>query len=56
MTKPQTNIIRLLAGVFLGMALYRFLTGESWLVWVILGALFGGLGLLRGKSEGSGER
>lgn len=55
MTKPQTNIIRLLAGVFLGLAIYRFLTGESWVVWVILFVLFGGLSLFRGKTEGSGE-
>jgi Na+/H+ antiporter NhaC len=54
-TKSQTNGIRLLGGVFLGLALYRFLTGESWIVWVILGVMFGGLGLFRGKSEGSGE-
>lgn len=52
MTKSRTNIIRLLAGVFLGLAIYRFLTGESWIVWVILGVLFGGLGLFRKKESG----
>jgi hypothetical protein len=56
MTKPQTNIVRLLAGVFMGLAIYRFLTGESWVVWAILFVLFGGFGLFRKPEQGSGEQ
>jgi F0F1-type ATP synthase assembly protein I len=56
MTKPQTNMVRLLGGVFVGLALYRFLTGEPWIVWLILGFLFGGFSLLGRKKEGSGPR
>ena len=52
MTKPQTNIIRLLGGVFLGIALYRFLSGDSWIVWMILGLLFGGFSLFRRTESG----
>ncbi len=56
MTKPQTNVVRLLAGVFLGLAIYRFLAGEPWVVWVILSFLFGGLGLFRRNQNGAGEQ
>jgi hypothetical protein len=56
MTKPQSNIVRLLAGVFLGVAVYRFLSGESWVVWVILFVLFGGFSLFRKSGQGAGEQ
>ena len=37
-------------GLFVGLAIYKFVTGGDWVVWAILGVLFGGLVLFnRGK-------
>jgi len=43
--------------VFLVLALVKFVQGDDWVVWFILGIVFGGLGIFgRGKqSEGAGE-
>jgi len=32
--------------IFLAVAAFNFFRGENWIVWFILGALFGGLGAL----------
>ena len=54
MAVSRTNGLRLLGGVFVGIGLYKFLTGGAWVVWLILGFLFGGFSLLGGKREGPG--
>jgi hypothetical protein len=33
--------------MFLGLAVFEFLSGDGWVVWAILGFLFGGFGALR---------
>ena len=38
--------------IFLILAVAKFLNGEGWVVWAILGVLFGGLGIF--KSDRSG--
>ncbi|WP_448578570.1 hypothetical protein [Thermaurantiacus sp.] len=48
MRKP-VNWMQLLGGVFVGLAIYRFFTGDGWIVWAILGFLFGGFDLLFGR-------
>ena len=36
---------------FLALGLFNFVRGENWVVWIILGLLFGGLGSIgRGKT------
>lgn len=30
--------------IFLALAVFNFIRGEHWIVWLILGALFGGIG------------
>jgi len=30
--------------IFLALGVFKFLTGGGWVVWIILGILFGGLG------------
>ena len=55
MPKKPVNFIPLLGGVFLGIALYRFLMGDGWIVWVLLGFLFGGFGFIAGKLKGNGK-
>jgi hypothetical protein len=47
---PLVGIIYLLLGVF------KFINGDDWVVWIILGALFGGLGIFNRKKKGSGEQ
>lgn len=56
MAVSRTNGLRLVGGVFVGIGIYRFLTGDAWVVWLILGFLFGGFSLLGGTREGSGGR
>jgi hypothetical protein len=53
MAMSRTRWASLVGGVFLGIALYRFLSGEAWVVWLILGVLLGGLGLLGRSKEGA---
>lgn len=47
---PLVGIIFLLIGVF------KFINGDGWAVWIILGMLFGGFGIFGKKREGSGEQ
>ena len=35
--------------IFLGLGIWNFLRGENWVVWIILGVLLGGLGILSWK-------
>ncbi len=39
--------------IFLALAGYNFLRGEDWVVWLILGVLFGGLAAFRAKKRGA---
>ena len=39
--------------IFLALGLFKFLQGEAWVVWIILGVLFGGLGAFSSKLTGS---
>ena len=51
--KGPVNWIQLLGGVFVGLAIYRFFMGDGWIVWAILGFLFGGFDLIfRRNKEG----
>jgi hypothetical protein len=56
MAASRTNGLRVAGGVFLAVALYNFLTGGAWVVWLILGFLSGGFSLLGGKREPPGEQ
>lgn len=35
----------LIGAVFLALGVFNLVQGESWVVWIILGILFGGLGV-----------
>lgn len=41
--------------LFLALGIFKFLQGDDWIVWIILGVLFGGLGVFAGKRSGSDE-
>ena len=38
--------------IFLALAVFKFLQGDDWVVWAILGVLFGGLAVFRAKKQG----
>ena len=40
--------------VFLLLAVMKFINGESWIVWAILGFLFGGFSIFSAKQPGGG--
>ena len=40
--------------LFFGLAVWEFLSGDSWIVWVLLGVLFGGVGAVR-QLTGKGD-
>jgi hypothetical protein len=42
--------------IFLALAAFKFFQGEGWVVWAILGFIFGGFGVFsRGRSGGNGS-
>jgi hypothetical protein len=41
--------------IFLGIGVLRFLQGDSWVVWLILGVLLGGVGAGRRLLKGRGN-
>ena len=45
MAVTPKNGAALIGGLFLLVGLIKLLNGGGWIVWIILGALFGGLGL-----------
>ena len=42
--------------MFLILALVNFMQGDNWVVWAILGFLFGGFGIFGGRAAQGGER
>ena len=47
---PLIGIIFLLLGVF------KFLNGKDWIVWFLLGVLYGGLSIFNRKEKGSDKQ
>ena len=45
MDQLQKTGFPLIGVIFLALGVVRFVQGDSWVVWIILGVLFGGLGL-----------
>jgi F0F1-type ATP synthase assembly protein I len=56
MSEQKVNWVQTLGAVFLGIALYRFFFSEGWIVWLILGFLFGGFDVLSRKLKSGDER
>ena len=55
MTEPVKKALPLIGIVFLLLALFKFLQGGNWVVWLILGILFGGLRFIASKKPVEGE-
>lgn len=54
MTQPVKASVPLLGIIFLALAVFKLINGDSWVVWAILGFLFGGFGIFnRGQSGGN---
>lgn len=48
MATPKTNIGMGGVGLlFFALAFWEFLSGDGWIVWVLLGVLFGGVSAMR---------
>lgn len=44
MSQLQSKGFPLIGVIFLALGVFKFLQGENWVVWIIIGVLFGGLG------------
>ena len=51
MGQLQRKGFPVIGAIFLALGVFKFIEGESWVVWIILGILFGGLGLF-GRRRG----
>jgi len=51
MGQLQRKGFPVIGAIFLALGVFKFVEGESWVVWIILGILFGGLGLF-GRRKG----
>ena len=47
MTAAVKKGFPLIGAIFLALAVVQFLQGDGWVIWAILGVLFGGLGIFR---------
>lgn len=55
MSKPVMIGFPVVGAIFLVLAVAKFLNGEGWVVWAILGVLFGGLGVF-GRNRSGGNK
>ena len=52
MPKSVMAVMPIIGAIFLLLAVIKFLNGTPWIVWVILGFLFGGFGIFAKRSGG----
>lgn len=51
MERLQKTGFPLIGAIFLALGVLRLLQGDSWVVWIILGVLFGGLGIFSRRKQ-----
>jgi hypothetical protein len=51
MDQVRKSAFPLLGVIFLALGVIQFLKGDDWVVWIILGVLFGGLAIFRRKES-----
>ena len=56
MSEPVKNGLPVLGIVFLLLALFKFLQGDDWVVWMILGIVFGGLRFFASSKPGPEQK
>ncbi len=47
----QKNGFPLIGVIFLAFGAFKFLQGDDWVVWIIIGVLFGGLGAFSRRKD-----
>jgi hypothetical protein len=55
MPKSAKAGVPVIGVVFLSLALFKFVSGEPWVVWFVLGFLFGGLGIFNLSRSGGNQ-
>ncbi|MEQ1543370.1 MAG: hypothetical protein ABL926_14105 [Novosphingobium sp.] len=55
MPKSAKAGIPLIGIIFLLLAVFKFVNGGNWVVWAILGFLFGGLGIFSSNRSGGDQ-
>ena len=55
MTKPAKVGFPVIGAIFLLLAVLKFVQGDGWVVWAILGFLFGGFGVF-GLNRNGGDK
>jgi hypothetical protein len=55
MNEPVKKGVPLLGIIFLALAVFKFINGDGWVVWAILGFLFGGFGIFSRSQSGGNE-
>ena len=54
MSDPVRKGVPIIGIIFLALAVFKFVNGDGWVVWAILGFLFGGFGIFsRDRSGGT---
>ena len=51
MDQIRTKGFPLIGVIFLALGVFKLLQGDNWAVWIILGALFGGLGVFSRRTD-----
>ena len=49
--RTQTEGFSLIGVIFLALGLFKLIQGDAWVVWIILGVLFGGLGAVSRRKD-----
>ena len=52
MPKAAKTGVPILGVIFLALGLFKMVQGESWVVWFVLGIVFGGLGIFNLNRSG----
>ncbi len=51
MNQLQKKGFPLIGVIFLALGVFKFLQGDDWVVWVIIGIVFGGLGAISRRTD-----
>ena len=51
MNQLQKKGFPLIGVIFLALGVFKLLQGDNWVVWILLGFLFGGLGAFSGRKD-----
>ncbi|MCW3847826.1 hypothetical protein OF829_11300 [Sphingomonas sp. LB-2] len=55
MPKAAKTGVPILGVIFLALALFKFVQGDSWVVWFVLGFVFGGFGIFNLNRRGGNQ-